>query len=173
MSKSIGWGKCSIIIRDIDTDDSSWIKLPTPKEDSTTLETTTGDKLTADIEGGDYEDAKYEASEYELSYTIRRNTERKKPMEDVNGVVENHYEVFVQPENSNVPGCYIKNTVVSLEEAFDTTDGGTLTYTHTALLPEDGTEQKVLWVTCNVDLSSADEGTEYAESDITLTDFDA
>jgi len=168
-TKPIGWGKCNVIIKDIEEDGAKWIKLPIPKDGTTQLTPTKGDKMTADIEGGGYEDVKYKESTYELAYTIRRALGRKKPMEDKNGVVAHHYAVFVQPENIKVPGPYIADSAVSLEDPFDTTDGGQLTYTHDAITPVIGNTVK--WCTIDQDLSKLEE---YAEltTDPTFTDVD-
>ena len=67
MSK-IGWGKPRIFIKRIDGSDSTWKEVPTPVQDSTSLETTKGDKLEAKLEGGMNEDVLYMASAYALSY---------------------------------------------------------------------------------------------------------
>ena len=61
MSK-IGWGKPRIFIKRIDGSDSTWKEVPTPVQDSTSLETTKGDKLEAKLEGGMNEDVLYMAS---------------------------------------------------------------------------------------------------------------
>lgn len=169
-TKSVGWGKCSIIIKDLDAENAKWIKLPTPKDGTTTLTPTKGDKMTADIEGGGYEDVKYKESTYELAYTIRRALGRKKPMEDKNGVVAHKYAVFVQPENVKVAGPYIPESAVSLEDPFDTTDGGQLTYTHDAITPTTGNTVK--WCTIEQDLSTLEEYAELA-TDPTFTDADS
>ncbi len=171
MNNPIGWGKCSIIVKDLDTDGAKWVKLATPKEDSTELTPSKGDKKEATIEGGGNEDVKYSRSTYELTYTIRRNTSRKKPFEDQDGVVANRYAVFVQPENVKVPGPLMEKSVVTLEDPFDTTDGGQLTYTHDGLLPDDDSNT-VKWVTCDQDLSKIEEGAELS-SDPVFTDFDS
>lgn len=170
MNKPIGWGKCFIIVKDLDTVGAKWILLPTPKEDSTQLTPTKGDKKEATIEGGENEDVKYGKNKYELAYTIRRNTERKKPFADVDGVVAHRYAVFVQPENVNVPGPKLDLTVVTLEDPFDTTDGGQLTYTHDALKPASGNTVK--WAKINIDLSTYEEGAEIADNAIVFTDVD-
>ena len=161
---------CTVIIKDLDVSGAKWLVLATPKENSTTLTPTKGDKKEATIEGGENEDVKYGKNKYALAYTIRRNTDRKKPMKDVDGIVEHRYAVFVQPENYKVPGPKIDLSVVSLEDPFDTTDGGQLTYTHDALKPTSGNTVK--WVTCNKDLSSYVEGTEIADSELTFTEKD-
>lgn len=170
MNKPIGWGKCSIIVKDLDVQNSKWKKLPTPKDGTTKLTPTKGNKQEAPVEGGENEDVKYGKNKYGLTYSIRRNTERKKPFDDVDGVVAHHYAIFVQPENKSVPGPLLMKTVVTLEDPFDTTDGGQLTYTHDALKPDSG--KTVQWATCATDLSEVAEGTELG-TDPTFTDFDA
>lgn len=168
-TKSISWGKCSIMVRDIDNS-GKWIKVATPKEDSTSLETTAGDELTADIEGGDYEDKKYGPAGYELSFTIRMNTERVKPLEDTNGVISSKIAVYVQPENANNPGLYIPYAAGTVEDAFDTTDGGTWTYKFSALANDTYT-QKIFWCVLNKDLLDEAEGSEYETSSLTFTEL--
>ena len=169
-TNSIGWGKCSIIVKDLGTDGALWTKLPTPKVDTTQLSTTKGDKLEAEIEGGENEDVKYKYSDYELAYTIRRNTSRVAFFDAVNGVVANKYAVFVQPENVNVPGVYMENTAVSVEDVFDTTDGGQWNVTHDGLTPDDGSNI-VKWCTIDTDLSAVEEGATLA-TDPTFTNVD-
>lgn len=170
INKPIGWGICTVIIRDLDVPDAPWTVLPTPKENSTQLTPTKGDKKEATIEGGENEDVKYGKNKYALVYSIRRNTDRKKPMKDVDGIVGHRYAVFVQPENFNVPGPKIDLSTVSLEDPFDTTDGGQLTYTHDALKPETGNTVK--WVTANKDLSKLTEGSTIPASELTFTEID-
>ena len=171
MSKPIGWGKCNIIIKDLDKSGAKWTKLPTPKENTTKLSITKGDKKEATIEGGEYEDVKYSANKYELAYSIRRNSARKKPFADKNGIIEHRYAIFVQPENIKVPGPHMEISVVSLEEAFDTEDGGLLTYTHDALKADSG--NMVKWCTIQTDLSTKNEGDAIEDTDVTFTDIDA
>lgn len=170
-ANSIGWGKCSIIIKDLDDTSSKWTKIATPKEDSTKLSTNKGDKVEATIEGGENEDTKYKKSTYTLEYLIRRNASRKKPMVDVDGVISHHYGVFVQPENITVPGPYLPKTVASLDEAFDTTDGGQMTYDHDTLSPDDGGKQ-VRWGTITQDLSKLKEGATIEDTAFDFKDVD-
>lgn len=157
MSKSIGWGKCYIIAKNIDVKGSKWFLLPTPKEDSTKLNTDKGDKKEATIEGGENEDVKYLKNKHNLAYAIRLNSEREKPYDDDEGVVADHYAVFVQPENKNVPGPWLQKSVVSLEDTFDTTDGGLYAYTHDALKPDNG-DKSIEWATIDQDLSLLTDG---------------
>lgn len=170
MSKPIGWGKCFVIVKDLDTPSAKWKLLPTPKEDTCVLTPSEGDKKEATVEGGGTEDVKYGKNTYQLEYAIRRNTDRKKPFDDVDGVIAHRYAVFVQPENKAVPGPKIDTSVVTLLDGFDTTDGGLLTYRHDALTPDTG--NMVKWCTIDQDLSTLQEGAELA-TEPQFTDIDA
>lgn len=169
MSKPIGWGKCSIIVKDLDEANSKWTKIPTPKESTTNLSTTKGDKKEATIEGGDVEDVKYTKNKYAITYAYRVNEDRSKCIPDNDGVVAHRYAIFVQPENIKVPGPRIETTVVSTEDGFDTTDGGLFTYTHDAVSAADG--NTVHWSTIEQDLNTIKEGEQLA-ADPTFTDHD-
>ena len=94
MGKPIGWGKCNIIVKDLDTENSKWTKLGTPKENTTKLTPTKGDKKEAPIEGGENEAVKYSANKYVLEYVLRRLAGRKKPFKDVNGVISHRFAVL-------------------------------------------------------------------------------
>ena len=171
MSNPIGWGKCCIIVKDLDKTGAKWTVLGIPKENTTKLTPTKGDKKEAPIEGGENEDVKYSANKYALEYTLRRNSKRKKPFADKNGIIEHHYAVFVQPENKAVPGPRMENTVVSLSDEFSTEDGGLLTYSHDGLKPDSGNIVK--WCTITTDLSTKSEGDTLEDSAVVFTDIDA
>lgn len=143
-TQRVGWGKPTILIKDIEAEGAGWQKCPTPVESSTQLTPTKGDKKEAKIEGGDNEDVLYGASNYALAYQIRRTSNKKMPIRHEDGVVAHHYAVIVIPQNAESPGCYIADSAVSVEDAFSTTDGGTDLYTHDAVLPE-GEKRKVKW----------------------------
>lgn len=168
----IGWGKPNIIAKDLDTEGAKWFKLPTPKDGTTQLSTNKGDKKEATIEGGQNEDERYNANTYTLAYSLRRNTTRKKPFPDKDGVIAHRYAVFVQPENIKVPGPFLQKTVVSIEDSFDTTDGGMLPYSHDTLVPDDDSNQ-VKWGTITKDLSKLQEGDTLADADFDFKDMDA
>lgn len=144
----IGWGKPRIFVKRLDGDGGTWKEVPIPVEDSTTLETTKGDKTEAKLEGGSNEDVKYGANTYALSYTIRVAKGKTQPFEQNDGYVEGEYAVALQPEDPNVPGFMIDKSVVSAEDGFSTTDGGTIVYTHDALKPTTGNQIK--WGVINV-----------------------
>lgn len=171
MGKPIGWGKCNIIVKDLDTENSKWTKLGTPKENTTKLTPTKGDKKEAPIEGGENEAVKYSANKYILEYVLRRLAGRKKPFKDVNGVIAHQYAVFVQPEDITVPGPRMENTVVSLSDEYSTEEGGLLTYSHDGLKADSGNIVK--WCTIPKDLSTVKEGATLEDTDVVFTDVDA
>ena len=144
----IGWGKPRIFVKRIDETGGTWKEVPIPVEDSTTLETTKGDKTEAKLEGGSNEDVKYGANTYALSYTIRVAKGKTQPFEQNDGYIEGEYKLALQPEDPKVPGFMIDKSVVSAEDGFSTTDGGTIVYTHDALKPDNGNQIK--WGVINV-----------------------
>lgn len=132
----IAWGKPSIFVKNIDDADSNWIKLDTPKEDSTELTPTKGDVLEATEEGGGTVDKKTKKSTYELAYQLFVKKGVKQPFKTIDGIVEGNYAVAVQPEDPTIPGVYIGKSTIGAEEAMTSADGGLVTYTHSALIPE-------------------------------------
>lgn len=138
----IGWGKPRIFIKDLNADVPKWEELPTPVEDSTTLETTKGDKQEAKIEGGENEDVKYSRNTYALNLNIRAAKGRKRPISDEDGVVAHNYAVVLQPEDKDVQGFAIEKSTVSVEDTFSSADGGIWAYSFDALKPASGKQVK-------------------------------
>lgn len=130
------WGKCSIFVKDLNTEGANWKKLDTPKEDSTQVTPSKGDTMTATEEGGGTVDRKTKKSTYELAYQLFIKKGIAQPFKTIDGVVEGDYAIAVQPEDSELPGVYMGKTSVGAEEAFTTADGALITYTHSALIPE-------------------------------------
>lgn len=107
-------GKCTIKIgklQDNGEAPSSWVDVPTPVENSTKLTPTKGQKKEAKIEGGENEAVKYAASTYALEFEIRAEKGRKKPIEDVDGVIADEYSIKLQPEDRTVEGIKIDRCV--------------------------------------------------------------
>lgn len=130
----IGWGKCRIFVKDLDTAKAKFRELPTPIEGTTNLEPTKGDKQEAKIEGGANEDVKYNKSTYALNFNIRAKKGRKRPFKSSDGIVEHSYETIVVPEDALVPSAiHIAKGTVSVGETFDTTEGAVWPYTIDAI----------------------------------------
>lgn len=137
---TLSWGKCRVIVRKYG-ETGELTELPTPVEESTTLETTEGDKLEAKIEGGEYEDIKYKSATYALSLQIRLAKGRAKPFVDNDGVVADNYEVFIIPEDEACYSIHIPKASVSATLDFSTADGLNITYSFNALKPSSTSSQ--------------------------------
>ena len=137
---SIGWGKPRIFIKRIDTEGGTWKEVPTPVQDSTSLETTKGEKMEAKLEGGTNEDVLYKASTYALSYQIRKAKGKTQPFVSNDGIVDGEWACAVQPQDPLVPGMMIHRSVVSADDRFSSQEGFYSVYTHDALQPESGNQ---------------------------------
>lgn len=125
----IGWGKCRLFVRNI-TRDLKIRELPTPVEDTFDLSTEQGEKLEAKIEGGTNEDVKYKSNTNSIAFDLRVFKGRKKPFPDVNGVIKDEYEFWMQPEDPTVPaGIHVMRGRISSELKGTAADGITYTYT--------------------------------------------
>lgn len=125
----ISWGKCRIFVKDNDATSANWKELITPAEGSTVLSVTKGDKLEAKIEGGENEDVKYKRSTYALAFNIRKGklpngNARPKPFPSIDGRVEHHFAVLLQPEDPTCEGFYIADCTVTVDDTYDTSEGG-------------------------------------------------
>ncbi len=166
----ISWGIPKIFVKDLDGAQTSnpWVKLPTPVEDSTQLETTKGDKLEAKIEGGENEDVRIKRSTYALMLNIRKAKNRTAPIPSVDGVVEHHYAVMLQPEDPTCPGFSIDLSTVSVVDSYNAADGAMWEIQFDALKPKIGATVKwgVVTATGNelegyeVTIETADNGIE-------------
>jgi len=144
----LGWGKCRILVKNLEKSDAKWKELPTPAENTTALSVTKGDKKEAKLEGGETEDVRYNKNAYALAYSIRAAKGRKRPFTDEDGLITDNYAVAVVPEDPTCIGLMIDKSRVSVEDGFSTDEGGIWTYTHDALKPASGKMCK--WGTINV-----------------------
>ena len=147
----LGWGKCRVFIKDLDTASAPWTELPTPVEGSTILETTKGDKQEAKIEGGENEDVRYSKSTYVLNLNIRAAKGRKKPIADSDGVIAHNYAVAVQPEDPEAVGIMIDKAKPSVADTFSTEEGAIWEYSFDALKPDTGDQCKMEVITVTED----------------------
>lgn len=137
--KALSWGKPRIFFAKIENGvEGTWEEMKTPTEGSTKLTTSKGDKKEAKVEGGEIECVKYNRNTYALECEIRIGLENdgsvtEPPFEEVDGIVEGTYAIKVQPENAEVPGIYIHNAVVSLEDSWDSENGKINKYTFDVL----------------------------------------
>lgn len=143
----LSWGKPRIFIKNLDAESPAWKEVPTPAQDSTTLESTKGDKVEAKFEGGENEDVRYNANTYALSYQIRHAKGKTMPFTPVDGLIAGTYALALLPEDPAAPGLMIDKSVVSSEDTYTSADGLSTTYTHDALKPDTGNQVKIGVVT--------------------------
>ena len=160
MAMIIGYGLCSIVVRDID-DDGKWIKFPPSKHGDFSFETTAGDELAADIEGGGFNGGKSGLPVYELSFIIDADAERKKkPLTDINRFIPGHVAVFMQFNNSAYPGIYMPYSMGCVKKACVGIGGGEWTYSFKA--------NEAFPATCSVELAKAAKGAEFEVSSLPI-----
>lgn len=150
----LGWGKCSIFAKDLETSGAKWFELPTPAENTTQLATTKGDKKEAKVEGGENEDVRYNKNSYALNFTIRAAKNRKRPFDDADGIIGHNYAIAVLPEDAECTGILMDKCRMSVEDGFSTDEGGMWAYTADALKPDSGTMVK--WGVINVSKSGSE-----------------
>ena len=139
----LSWGKPGIYVGKLGGEGATtYKKWPTPVLDSTQLATTKGDKTEAKIEGGENEAVRYSKNTYALTLNIRAAAGRKKPVADSDGIVPGEYSLVLVPEDPTAPGMKIDRAVVSVEDTWNSADGGVWIYTFDALKPTEGDQVK-------------------------------
>ena len=125
----IGWGKPRLFVKNL-TKNGIIRELPNVVEDTFEISTEQGDKLEAKIEGGTNEDVKYKKNTNTIAFDIRMFKGRKKPFADKDGVVNDEFEFWMQPEDAAVPaGLHCAKCRVATELKGSAADGITYTYT--------------------------------------------
>lgn len=135
----ISWGGCTIWISKLDAQGAptTWTKVPTPAEGTTTLEVSKGDKKEAKVEGGLLEAVKYNKNTYSLSFEVRAMDGRDKIAEDTDGVIAGEYALKLQPEDKLADGIRIDRGILSMEPSYSSDEGIKWKYTLDALIPKD------------------------------------
>lgn len=116
----------------------TWAEIPVPKEDSTQLTTTKGTQKKATKEGGGVVDVRNGENGYTLVCDLQVTRNFEKPIEDINGVVSNHYAVRLTPEDDTLEGFVMDKSTVSVEETYTAADGKIVRYTFEGLTPASG-----------------------------------
>ena len=153
----ISWGKPRIFVKDTDKQNSQWYELYTPAEDTTQLAVAKGDKMEARIEGGEAEDVKYKRSTYSVAFNIRKGkvpggSDKRSlyPIQSIDGRVDHHFALLLQPEDPTCEGFYISDSTVSVDDTFNTAEGAMWQVTMDALRAKYGDTVKWGVVTVTV-----------------------
>jgi hypothetical protein len=124
---NISWGKCKIEYT-VSSDgapaqNAEWKKLETPKENSTQLSTNAGEKKEAKEEGGGVVDRRKAKNTYTLETDLFYKKTTTPPFEHDDGIVSGNFAFRVTPEDETCIGILIENSIVSVEDKYNTEDG--------------------------------------------------
>jgi hypothetical protein len=136
---NLSWGKPTIKFVD---DKGATIDIKNIVEGSTQLIPTKGTRREAPLEGGGYADLAYNKNTYVFEFEIYAVKGESKPVVDVDGVVEKHYSVKLQPEDPTVEGIVIEEAAISVEETYSAEIGKKWKYTCDVITPETGASVK-------------------------------
>ena len=145
------WGKYNVFVKDLDAASDSgydWTLFPTPKEQTVAVNPSEGDKLEAKEEGGGVVDARRSKSTYEVVYELFQKKGEAHPLaaKTVDGMVIGNYALAIQPaEDTAVQGIYVGKSTIGASDALSSQEGGSTTYTHSAVIPTgDETAKKTI-----------------------------
>ena len=144
--RTLSWGKPTLYISKLNAsgEPTTWSALPTPVNESTTLEYSEGTEYRAEIEGGELEGYKRGKGNYTLNFTIREDPTTTIPITDDDGAINDQYAIKLVPETATAKGFYIKCATGYVAPNFSSTDGLSKEYHFTAITPTDGSG-KIEW----------------------------
>ena len=135
---NLSWGKPTIKF----VDEGTTIDIKNIVEGSTQLIPTKGTRREAPLEGGGFADLAYNKNTYVFEFEIYAVKGESKPVVDVDGVVEKHYGVKLQPEDPAVEGIVIDEAAISVEETYSAEIGKKWKYTCDVITPASGNSVK-------------------------------
>lgn len=119
----------------------NWTVVDTPREGSTTLNTTEGDSIEAKEEGGEVVEHIDTADSYALEFEVFVKKGVALPFNDVDGVISGEYAFRVESAiDSNAPSFQIDRATVNASIQYAPNDSLRVKYTVTALKPTDGSK---------------------------------
>ncbi|TXD47338.1 hypothetical protein [Polaribacter sp. IC073] len=138
----LSWGKPKLeIVELVDGEiptTPTWIELDTPVENSTKLTPEKGTRREAKEEGGGTIDIKTDKSKYVLECELFAKKGEDKPIVDSDGVITKNYAIRLSPEDATLTGYLIEKASVSIEDTWDSENGGKWKYMFEALKPTTG-----------------------------------
>lgn len=142
----LSWGKPKIEIGLLGADGdmskiTDWIRVDTPVDGSTQLNTSEGEKQEAVEEGGAIVATKYKKSTYSLQFQLFKKAGVALPVEDKDGIVAGLYALRLQPEDPEVEGLVMPKVKLRANTTYSSADGIRVTYTADALVSEGDVEQ--------------------------------
>lgn len=151
--------------------DGNWVVVDTPKEDTTSLETTEGTDLEAKEEGGEVVDRIGQASSYALSFELFKKKGEAFMLSDKEsrGVVAGEYAIRVTSDiDAEAPGYQIDRAAVKTSRLYSPGDTYRKQFTFSALKPANGDTVKDIENTAvSVPSSTTSQSVTMIESDMT------
>ncbi len=139
----LSWGKPTLeIVKLVDGEipaSPTWVQLDVPVENSTKMNVEKGERKEAKEEGGGIVAVKIGKNKYSLEFELYAKGGATKPILDDDGVILDNYAIRLTPENTAMDGFLMENTSVSVEDTWDSENGGKWKYTFQGLQPKDGT----------------------------------
>lgn len=132
-------GKPRIWIAKLDKFDNigEWKEVDTPKDGTTSLETSEGDTTEYLQEGGGKVDVEKKECGYTFVFDLFVKKGFKKPIEDKNGVIVDNYAVRLAPKDPECHGMLMYKAQVSCISSFSVADGMICQYKFEGLQTDD------------------------------------
>lgn len=137
----ITWGKPKIEFAKTvkeGTEPAVYIEMPTQEEGSVQLTTNPATAQELFGEGHELVARKELKPTYVLTMDVFIDKGEERPIETVDGVIEDNYAVKLTPESEGAKGFIFKNSQVSAEELWSSAKGTVVRYTFTAMKPKSG-----------------------------------
>ncbi|MBS9774943.1 MAG: hypothetical protein KGV59_07315 [Tenacibaculum sp.] len=136
----LSWGKPKLEISKLDEngDATTWVIVDTPVENTTKMNVEKGERKEAKEEGGAAVDVRVGKNKYNLEFELYAKKGKSKPIEDEDGRITDNYAIRLTPEDETQKGFVMDNSSVSVEETWDSENGGKWKYSFQGLKPKTG-----------------------------------
>ena len=157
-------GKPTIEIAKLDEYDNigTWTEVETPKDGTTSLETSKGEETEYRQEGKGLVDKEVGDSSYNFVFDLFVKKGFKKPIEDINGVIVDNYAVRLSPKDKKAMGFIVYKCQVSALDTYSTADGMICRYEFAGIQTDDHPKIMDYWVAAN-----------HLKTDVNFVDIDA
>lgn len=119
----------------------NWTVIDTPRENTTTLDTTDGDVVEATEEGGEVVEHIEGADKYTLNFEVFVKKGTPLPFNDIDGVIQGEYAFKVEAaRDSSAPSFQIDRATVNASLQYAPNDSLRVKYAVTALKPTDNSK---------------------------------
>ena len=143
---NLSWGKPNIkLVKLVDgaiPTTPTYIDVTKIVAGSTQVIPTKGTKREAPLEGGGNADVAYAKTTYVIEFELYATKGATKPVADADGVIVDHYAVFIQPEDPTVEGVQADEVALSVDDSYSAEIGKKWKYTGDVIAPATGNSLK-------------------------------